>query len=251
MRTEADIIKSKQNHEQYVADSKKFLSSIGMTTYGEHEIKHGNRTIKILHDEDAFHPRKDSEPLGELSCFGNGYSRYSYQHLSDKGCDFSDLQALRTYECRYEYKYLHDDDDMPEEWYEQILAGKWEDMFVCIYLDVRDYGCNGLRLFDHGEEDGADGVLYISVKKACEELGLRPCTLVSELAQWEYDYIYQRLTSELDEYDEYLQGNCWWFSVEDADGEIVDSCSGFIGDHDVSGIADHIAEIMKDAQEAA
>ncbi len=42
----------------------------------------------------------------------------------------------------------------------------------------------------------------------------------------------EELRQEVSTYDDYLTGNCFGYVLETRDGEEVDSCWGFIGDHD-------------------
>lgn len=46
------------------------------------------------------------------------------------------------------------------------------------------------------------------------------------------------LESEVEEYNNYLSGNVWGYIVTDRDGETVDSCWGFIGDVEKSGVVE-------------
>lgn len=39
-----------------------------------------------------------------------------------------------------------------------------------------------------------------------------------------------RLDSWIEEINHYLIGNCWGFIIEDENGDVVDSCGGFVGD---------------------
>ena len=50
---------------------------------------------------------------------------------------------------------------------------------------------------------------------------------------WETaEQAYKAMESEVEEYDHYLTGQCYGYVVEDADGEEIDSCWGFLGDSD-------------------
>lgn len=42
-------------------------------------------------------------------------------------------------------------------------------------------------------------------------------------------WIAAQLRDEVDVYDEWLRGNVYWYSVETRDGELLDSCGGFLG----------------------
>lgn len=97
-------------------------------------------------------------------------------------------------------------------------------------------------------DSGQVGVQYVSKAKAHKEWGTHKAELVSEgytdeqgvyhHAQYkrgrpltDEDY-YKNMGTEVEEYDDYLTGNCWGFIVEDESGEERDSCWGFLGDSD-------------------
>ena len=40
---------------------------------------------------------------------------------------------------------------------------------------------------------------------------------------------YKALKVELEVYDQYLRGEVYWFSVENKQGDLIDSCGGFYG----------------------
>lgn len=51
------------------------------------------------------------------------------------------------------------------------------------------------------------------------------------------------LTACIEELNNYLSGNCWGYQVIDSSTEeVIDSCWGFIGDHEKSGLYDAAAE---------
>lgn len=54
------------------------------------------------------------------------------------------------------------------------------------------------------------------------------------------------ICSELEAYSDYLQGNCWQYCITDEDGNVVDSCSGFIGDDlEKNGILNYICDYIE------
>jgi len=52
----------------------------------------------------------------------------------------------------------------------------------------------------------------------------------------------QMMKSFVETWDDYFTGNVFWFSIEDDNGEIKDSCGGFYGDVEKSGIEHHVSE---------
>ena len=63
------------------------------------------------------------------------------------------------------------------------------------------------------------GYIYITKKRA-EEEGLRDP--------------FKTLEHEVKEYDHYLVGNCYGYTIEDNEGEMLDSVGGFIGYEEVA-----------------
>ena len=54
------------------------------------------------------------------------------------------------------------------------------------------------------------------------------------------------IRGELEAYSDYLQGNCWQYCITDEDGNVVDSCSGFIGDDlEKNGMLNYICDYIE------
>lgn len=52
--------------------------------------------------------------------------------------------------------------------------------------------------------------------------------------------------SDMRTYSDYLAGNCWQYCITDEDGNVVDSCSGFIGDDlEKNGILNYICDYIE------
>jgi hypothetical protein len=66
-------------------------------------------------------------------------------------------------------------------------------------------------------------------------------------------WIAKQLRAEVEVYDQYLRGEIYWYAVEDAEGEYLDSCGGFLGggvDADGREI-DSLDYVRQEAREAA
>ncbi len=80
-----------------------------------------------------------------------------------------------------------------------------------------------------GWDWGQVGLIYASAESVREAFGAKRISLrlrgkVEEL-----------LVAEVEEYDRYLRGEAYCYTVQDADGEVIDSCCGFLGlDHAVA-----------------
>lgn len=111
-----------------------------------------------------------------------------------------------------------------------------------------------LYLYDHGGitmstgsfscpwDSGQVGWIYCTA----ESLAITGTTgTKEELCEYMADYVKRT-------YDQYLRGNCWHYQVFDENGDVVDSCSGFIGDElEDCGILDNIDSELHDAAKAA
>lgn len=54
------------------------------------------------------------------------------------------------------------------------------------------------------------------------------------------------IRNELEAYSDYLAGNCWQYCITDENGNVVDSCSGFIGDDlEKNGILNYICDYIE------
>lgn len=112
--------------------------------------------------------------------------------------------------------------------------------------------------FSCPRDSGQVGFIYVTREKAKRELGLDddgfPITRevydahnAREIAKTYHsldDYIVNRVfKGEVEVYDQYLRGDVWYFVIEDAGGDVVDSCAGFFGDdRKTNGLADHISD---------
>lgn len=106
----------------------------------------------------------------------------------------------------------------------------------CVMLPVFMYEHSGVALntggFSCSWDSGRVGYIYYTNRQVCELFnGNR------ELAK-------QALEMEVATYGEYINGDCYGFTVEDDNGEVIDSCGGFIGaDHYTNGIRDAVMAI--------
>jgi hypothetical protein len=96
--------------------------------------------------------------------------------------------------------------------------------------------------FDGSGRYTSDGVIYAKLGNP------------DDLADMERAQLEWILQTEIKLYADYLEGNCWGFIVSkqtgtDEDGEPVwedvDSCWGFYGDHDTSGLFDGVTSALQ------
>jgi hypothetical protein len=75
-------------------------------------------------------------------------------------------------------------------------------------------------------DSGLFGFIYISRKAARERFG------VSRLTAKTVERVKESLKSEVEAYSAWANGEVYGWSIEDADGDVIDACGGYIGDSD-------------------
>lgn len=92
----------------------------------------------------------------------------------------------------------------------------------CIHLPLYLYDHSGLTMstesFNCPWDSGRVGTIYVT-KELMKKEGL------------DEDQAIRILKNEVQDYDAFLRGDCWGYVVE-RDGEVLDSCWGFLGDAD-------------------
>jgi hypothetical protein len=167
-------------------------------------FKKNGYTVRIYQDDDVTDPRVDMDHLGVMVCF---HQRYT---LGDRGHGFREDEYT-----------------------------SWSAVKDAIDAENDPAIALPLRLFDHsgismsvgsgahqcdpgGWDSGQVGWIFMTKKVARENFGKRLTKAV--LAKIE-----ACLEAEVEEYDQYLTGDVYWYEVEDANGDTVDSCGGLYG----------------------
>jgi hypothetical protein len=105
--------------------------------------------------------------------------------------------------------------------YLQDISAYWLPVYLYdhsgITIATKPYSCPW--------DSGQIGVIYVSKAKAIEAFGPRPRRKALKC-----------LESEIREYDDYLTGNVYGYEIIGNDGEIVDSCGGYYGNPEESGL---------------
>lgn len=161
-----------------------------------------NYTLKIERDTDAQNPREEHDGfLGTMVCFHNKYD------LGDKGHGYSVFGDASGWDG------LRD------------LIQKDHAKGVVI-LPIYMYDHSGITIntspFSCPWDSGQIGYIFTPIEKVIEAFGNDEVQSLVRAMAW--------LESEVREYDQYLQGDVWGYTVEDGDGEHVDSCWGFYGE---------------------
>lgn len=147
--------------------------------------------ITIGQDTDAFDPRQEYDHLGEMVCFHRRYN------LGDK------------------HNYTVD------EVHEMLNSGK----FIALPLYLYDH--SGITMstgpFSCPWDSGQVGYIMVSKDSVRKEWGW------ARITRQRQTKIENILRGEVKEYDSFLTGDVWGFTIDDQDGEYVDSCWGFYG----------------------
>jgi hypothetical protein len=116
--------------------------------------------------------------------------------------------------------------ETPAQWMEDFRATNTEWRLVVIlpvYLHEHGNVALGVRDFGDPWDSGQVGWIYALPARIRKEYG---CTRISRRIRAEVAAI---LRSEVEEYGRYVNGECYGYVVEDAGGDELDSCWGFIG----------------------
>lgn len=169
-------------------------------------------TIKIQQDEYPENPRTEWDNLGTMVCF---HGRYN---LGD------------------EHDYRSNDYSGWEELEKELIEEEDPAAILPLYL----YDHSGITMstgpFSCPWDSGQVGFIFVSKEKARKEYGWKRFTKKRVEKLEEY------LRNEVKVYDQYLTGDVWCFSIEDEDGEVVDSCCGFYGREDCEKQAEEAKE---------
>jgi hypothetical protein len=136
------------------------------------------------------------------------------------------------------------DINIPMEKYEtaaDVLKGEAGELKDIIYLPLYIYDHGGIVLnttgFSCPWDSGQCGWIFVAKDKVRESYG------VKRISMQVRERVLEQLRGEIEVLSEYVQGNVFWYSLEDKQGKEIDSCGGFIGyDFKNNGMADHLHE---------
>ena len=253
----------------------------------------------ILPDPEPMNPRTEYDNVGVMTCWHSRYNlgdKHEHKGVDDwLGSLLVDVQDVERLSEALE-SITQADADLKREW-EQLEAGVVEQSGLTgelpaeVYRDFLIELCaNGLSkagreavrdlaehyhvivplyLYDHSGitmstgkfscpwDSGQVGYIHVSYERAREEYGELPQADTPE----ERAKIAEYLDGEVKDYDDFLTGNLYGYSIEKAEGcehcgnvewEHVDSCYGFHGyDVEKNGMLEHVddqfADLLKKA----
>jgi hypothetical protein len=183
----------------------------------------GDHKVEVWHDIDPENPRAWDQ-LGTMACIHRRYT------LGD------------------EHKLTVEEVQSIEE------TGKYgEESVICLPLYLYDH--SGLTIstkpFSCPWDSGKVGIIFVTHKK------IKDSFKWSRITKARIEQIKQYLVNEVKEYDSFLTGAVYGYTLFDGKGEIVDSCGGHYGDWEqmvdyvTKGIKDPIIDLMEAANKAA
>jgi hypothetical protein len=158
--------------------------------------KHNGRTIKIIQDQEPMSPR-EWDNLGTMVCW------HRRSNLGDK----QSRDAPTTIEDASEIE-KHGGVVLPLYLYEH--SG--------MTMDTIGFSCPW--------DSGQVGIIYAEKATILKEYN------VTDVTPEIRERVLKVLRSEVETYDQWLQGDVYGFVIEDAEGEHLDSCWGFFGVED-------------------
>jgi hypothetical protein len=159
-------------------------------------------TYEIYHDQmdDLMDSPREWDQLGTMVCFHRRYT------LGDKH-PFRDPESAK--------EFLHEDAELIVS----LPLYLMDHSGISMSTNAQDFA----QWDPQGWDWGQLGFIYVEKTRAMHERQATEWTTELE-AQ-----VKDRLRSEVHEYDLYLRGECYGFTILDENGEAVDSCGGILG----------------------
>lgn len=111
-----------------------------------------------------------------------------------------------------------------------------------VWLPVYKYEHSGISFNTTGYncpwDSGLIGLIYVDRKRIHEEFSVKRISSALK------ERILNTLRSEVDEFSAWANGEVYGFSIEDENGDVLDSCGGFYGENWESSMAEHIDTAM-------
>lgn len=168
-----------------------------------HEEVYRQYTIKIYTDDNPESPR-EWDNLGTMACF---HSRYT---LGDD---------------KAKHGYSQDDVESWDEWPDKL---KKDGAAIVLLLSLYDHSGITIRVGAPTDrwDSGYVGFVFVTKEKLLKEYGGKKVTKAM-LAKAE-----GVLRGEVENYDDYIKGNVYGYTITDPNGDDGASCWGFLGDYD-------------------
>ena len=224
-------------------------------------------TLIVESDNDPLNPRKDYDPVTTISCAHHRYDlsdddavkydeEFFHRLLNEigvdtvcphceygtiigdedcsfcdgSGCDSCDYSGFISYET--ECDHCEGTGELTREQAE--IEARKHYYIQALYL----YDHSGITIRSHPFpctwDSGHVGYQYVLKSRAISEWGQyhlhsESRKIVQGGPRTDADF-YELMDHEVKAFDDYLTGNCWYFTIQDDKGNDVESCGGFLGD---------------------
>lgn len=178
--------------------------------------------LKVVHDSCAESPRE----WDNLGTIAYKHSRYTLGEVEIN----EPIEWLESM-LNLQEKEIYTNERLAE------LESKFFNQFLALPIYLYDHSGQSIstKPFSCRWDSGKVGYIYADKKAVLSEFGGKKVT--KKLKERILNY----LNSEVETYNEYVEGNVYGFQIVDEDENIVDSCYGFYGrEFETNGIAEHI-----------
>ena len=215
-----------------------------MEIYKKYLDNNSGNTIKIFYDELPENPFIDlNDPIKFYFCHRN-------YEISEKDYNFTSYDDLIIKMINDILPGIYNKFKFVEDCYNGIINDKLFDYFnkFAYILPVYMYDHSGITIntipFSCKFDSGKVGYIVL-LKKHLKDYSKTLPKKALEKSEKACKILKDYITC----IDDYITGNCYGFHVENSDGEIIDSCYGFLGDCSTNGIFEHIGVQEKNLQE--
>jgi len=178
--------------------------------------------LKVVHDSCAESPRE----WDNLGTIAYKHSRYTLGEVKIN----EPIEWLESM-LNLQEKGIYSNERLAE------LESKFFSQFLALPIYLYDHSGQSIstKPFSCSWDSGKVGYIYVDKKAVLSEFGGKKVT--KKLKERILNY----LNSEVETYNEYIEGNVYGFQIVDEDENIVDSCYGFFGrEFETNGMAEHI-----------
>ena len=154
--------------------------------------KIGNLTINLIQDPYPENPREAFDNLGTMVCWHRRYKLGDEQPTCN-----------------------------PTEFWDELDRG--DHIILPLYLLDHSGITISTEPFSCPWDSGQVGWIYMPISTARENWSSLPEGELHEAAE-------RCLRAEVEEYDAYLRGDAWGYTIEDEHGDEIESCWGFLGE---------------------
>lgn len=159
-------------------------------------IKSEGITLYVDIDDDPIHPRKDCDNLGKMICWHRRY----------------DLGDKNPYDSPQDFK---EDTELQNDIFTKL------NVFLLDHSGLWISATPFTAVDPQGWDSGQVGYIYATKTDVLREYG--------NLSYETQLQVNQTLIGEIENYNNYLTGNYFYFMIEDEEGEVVDTCGSFTG----------------------